>query len=198
MAIIYGCTNFNSANYNSLATVDDGSCIIAGTRLHNITGELTQQILAVGSNINVSSISLTNINFGGSTLIDLYIERQLAGKFYLLKKVKLPVGATLIHDIRSFNNSSGEFGLFIKLTKSDVFTLTGTIDPIADPTVTGVGTLFLTEVQVGDEIIVTGETRTVASIASNTSLEVTVATTNTANDTTPDCSPKSRIDVILS
>ena len=198
MAIIYGCTNFNSANYNSLATVDDGSCIIAGTRLHNITGELTQQILAVGSNINVSSISLTNINFGGSTLIDLYIERQLAGKFYLLKKVEIPVGVTLIHDVVGLRNEVGEFGLFIKLTKSDVFTLTGTINPIADPTVTGVGTLFLTEVQVGDEIIVTGETRTVASIASNTSLEVTVATTNTANDTTPDCSPKSRIDVILS
>ena len=198
MAIIYGCTNFNSANYNSLATVDDGSCIIAGTRLHNITGELTQQILAVGSNINVSSISLTNINFGGSTLIDLYIERQLAGKFYLLKKVEIPVGVTLIHDVVGLRNEVGEFGLFIKLTKSDVFTLTGTINPIADPTVTGVGTLFLTEVQVGDEIIVTGETRTVASITDTTNLEVTVATTDTDNDTSPDCSPKSRVDVILS
>ena len=198
MAIIYGCTNFNSANYNSLATVDDGSCIIAGTRLHNITGELTQQILAVGSNINVSSISLTNINFGGSTLIDLYIERQLAGKFYLLKKVEIPVGETLIHDVVGLRNEVGEFGLFIKLTKSDVFTLTGTINPIADPTVTGVGTLFLAEVQVGDEIIVTGETRTVASITDTTNLEVTVATTDTDNDTSPDCSPKSRVDVILS
>ena len=107
MAIIYGCTNFNSANYNSLATVDDGSCIIAGTRLHNITGELTQQILAVGSNINVSSISLTNINFGCSPLIDLYIERQLAGKFYLLKKVEIPVGVTLIHDVVGLRNEVG-------------------------------------------------------------------------------------------
>ena len=195
-AIVYGCTDSTAANYNPLATNDNGHCI--ASKHHNVTGELVQELLAPGDNIRVSSISLTNANFGGSTLVDLYIEKQLTGKFYLLKKVKLPVGATLIYDIRSFNNSSGEFGLFIKLTKSDVFTLTGTIDPIADPTVTGVGTLFLTEVQVGDEIIVTGETRTVASIASNTSLEVTVATTNTANDTTPDCSPKSRIDVILS
>ena len=167
-------------------------------RHFNITGELTQELLAVGSNTNVSSISLTNVNFGGSTLVDIYIEKQLTGKFYLLKKVELPTGVTLFHDIKGFNNKTGEFGLYIKLTKSDVFTLTGTIDPIADPTVTGVGTLFLTEVQVGDEIIVTGETRTVASITDTLNLEVTVATTNTLNDTTPDCSPKSRIDVILS
>ena len=166
------------------------------TNHFNITGEVTQELLAAGDNYNISSISLTNVNFGGTTLVDIYIEKELTGKFYLLKKVKLPIGVTLFHNIVSFDNR--HFGLFIKLTKSDVFTLTGTIDPIADPTVTGVGTLFLTEVQVGDEIIVTGETRTVASIASNTSLEVTVATTNTANDTTPDCSPKSRIDVILS
>ena len=196
MAIIYGCTDSTAANYNPLATNDNGHCI--ASKHHNVTGELVQELLAPGDNIRVSSISLTNTNFGGSTLVDLYIEKQLTGKFYLLKKVELPVGATLIHDIRSFNNSSGEFGLFIKLTKSDVFTLTGTIDPIADPTVTGVGTLFLAEVQVGDEIIVTGETRTVASITDTTNLEVTVATTNTANDTTPDCSPKSRVDVILS
>mgnify|MGYP003138879109 CR=1 FL=1 len=196
MPIIHGCTDSTAANYNSLATHDNGNCI--ASRHHNVTGELVQELLSAGDNTRVSSISLTNVNFGGSTLVDLYIEKALTGKFYLLKRVELPTGVTLTHDIKGFNNSSREFGLFIKLTKSDVFTLTGTIDPIADPTITGVNTLFLTEVQVGDEIIVTGETRTVASIASNTSLEVTVATSNNDNDTTPDCSPKSRVDVILS
>jgi len=167
-------------------------------RRFNITGELTQELLAAGSNTNVSSISLTNVNFGGSTLVDIYIEKQLTGKFYLLKKVELPVGVTLFHDIKGFNNKAGGFGLYVKLTKSDVFTLTGTIDPAASATVPGVNTLFLTEVVIGDEIIVSAETRTVSAIASNTSLTVSAATTNTANDTTPDCSPKSRIDVILS
>jgi len=160
----------------------------------NISGELTQELLATTSNTGVSKISLTNVNFGGSTLVDLYTKKQLKGNFYLLKKVELPVGATLIHDIVVPRG----YGLFIKLTKSDTFTLTGTINPVADPTVTGVGTLFLTEVQVGDEIIVTGETRTVASITDTTNLEVTVATTDTDDDTSPECSPKSRIDVILS
>mgnify|MGYP005825001793 CR=1 FL=1 len=167
-------------------------------RHFNITGGLTQELLAAGDNTSVSSLSLTNVNFGGSTLVDVYIEKKLTGKFYLLKRVEIPARVTLLHDIKGFNNRAGEFGLYVKLTKADTFILTGTIDPIADPTITGVNTLFLTEVQVGDEIIVTGETRIVSSLTSDTSLELTVATTNTANDTTPECSPKSRIDVILS
>jgi len=198
MAIIYGCTNPTSANYNSLATHDDGSCIASKHR--NITGELVTELLAPGSNIGVSSVSLTNVNFGGSTLVDLYIEKQLTGKFYLLKKVELPVGVTLFHDIKSFNNSFGGFGLYIKLTKSDVFTLTGTINPgNSTTTVPGTNTLFLSEVAIGDEIIVTEETRTVTAIASNTSLTInTTFTDDIATDLTPDCSPKSRVDVILS
>tara|TARA_R110000737_G_scaffold191632_1_gene213020 strand:+ start:1009 stop:1524 length:516 start_codon:yes stop_codon:yes gene_type:complete len=169
-------------------------------RHFNITGELTQELLAVGSNTNVSSISLTNVNFGGSTLVDIYIEKQLTGKFYLLKKVELPTGVTLLHDIKGFNNKTGEFGLYIKLTKSDVFTLTGTIDVTGtNVNVPGTNTLYLSEVAIGDEIIVTGETRTIATITNDTTATVTAAWgSDLANDTTPDCSPKSRIDVILS
>ena len=200
MPIVYGCTNSNSANFNPLATVDDGSCVITGAKHHNITGVLTQELVAAGSNNSISSISLTNVNFGGSTLVDLYIEKQLTGKFYLLKKVELPTGVTLFHDIRGFNNSSGEFGLFIKLTKSDVFTLTGTIDVTGTNTnVPGTSTLYLSELAVGDEIIVTGETRTIATIADATTATVTAAWgSNLAADSSPDCSPKSRVDVILS
>ena len=87
-------------------------------RHFNITGELSQELLAAGDNANISSISLTNVNFNGTTLVDIYVEKKLTGKFYLLKKVKLPTGVTLIHDIKSFNNKADEFGLYIKLTKS--------------------------------------------------------------------------------
>ena len=88
---------------------------------HNITGELTQELLAAGDNVNISSISLTNVDSSTTTVdstVDLYIEKKLTGKFYLLKSVKIPYGATLLHDIKSFNNKTGEFGLYIKLTKS--------------------------------------------------------------------------------
>ena len=163
----------------------------------NVSGELTKELLATGDNVSVKNIALTNLQKVSKCKVDLYIEKQLTGKFYLLKQVELPIGTTLIYDDIKFNNNSGGFGLYIKLTDGDTFTLTGTIDPIADQTITGVGTLFLSEVSVGDEIVVSGETRIVESLTSNTSLEVTVATTNTAVDTTPDCNPTALVDVII-
>ena len=170
-------------------------------RHFNITGELTQELLAAGDNTNVSSISLTNVDSTGTAVdaeVDLYIEKKLTGKFYLLKSIKIPYGVTLFHDIKSFNNKSGEFGLYIKLTKGTTFTLTGSINPTASTTLTGSGTAFLSELSVGDEIVVSSETRIVTAIASDTSLTVSVATTDTANDATPDCNPVAPVDVILS
>ena len=175
------------------------------TRYHNISGELTKELLAVGDGQRVSSISLTNtrtflsgITGASSTCkVDLYIEKKLTGKFYIMKDVSLPLGATLSHDFY-MNNSADEYGLYIKLTRGDTFTLTGTIDPAASTTVPGVNTLFTTEVSLGDEIVVSGETRTVSAIASNTSLTVSAAFSNNSNDTTPDCNPEAKVDVIIS
>ena len=170
-------------------------------RHFNITGELTQELLAAGDNISVSSISLTNVDSSTTTVdsvVDLYIEKKLTGKFYLLKSVKIPHGATLFHDIKGFNNKTGEFGLYIKLTKGTLFTLTGSIDPTASTTVVGVGTKFLTELSIGDEIVVSSETRIVTAIATDLSHTVSVAFSNNSNDTTPDCNPVAPVDVILS
>ena len=173
------------------------------TRHHNVTGELTKELLAAGEGAGVSSISITNVDFSTTTVdsvVDLYIEKQRVGKFYLIKGVSIPVGSTLILESKdvSFNNGAGQFGLFIKLTKGTTFTLTGSINPTASTTVTGSGTKFLTELSVGDEIVVSSETRIVSAIASDTSLTVSVATTNTANDTSPDCNPVAPVDVIIS
>ena len=83
----------------------------------NITGELTQELLAVGDNASPSSIRLTNIHGTNKCTVDLYIEKKLTGKFYLIKDISLPIGATLLQNL-TINNSNGEFGLYIKLTKS--------------------------------------------------------------------------------
>jgi len=163
----------------------------------NISGELTQQLVASGSGVSVSKISLTNTQKVSKCKVDLYIEKALTGKFYLLKGVELPIGTTLIYDDIRFKTAINEFGLYVKLTDGNTFALTGTIDPIASTTITGVGTLFLSEVSIGDEILVSSETRTVATITSDTTLTVTEATTNTANDTTPDCNPTALVDVII-
>ena len=170
-------------------------------RHFNITGELTQELVAPGDNVNISSVSLTNVDSTGTAVdaeVDLYIEKKLTGKFYLLKGVKIPYRVTLFHDIKSFNNKTDEFGLYIKLTKGTTFTLTGSIDPAASVIVPGSGTAFLSEVSVGDEIVVSGETRIVTAIASDTSLTVSVAFSNNSNDATPDCNPVAPVDVILS
>ena len=177
-------------------------------RHFNITGELTQELLAAGDNTGVSLISLTNVDSTGTSVaaeVDLYIEKKLTGKFYLLKSIKIPYGVTLFHDIKGFNNRIDEFGLYIKLTKGTTFAITITanggtegIDPAASTTVTGVGTSFLSDLSIGDEIVVSGETRIVTAIASDTSLTVSVAFSNNSNDATPDCNPIAPVDVILS
>jgi len=166
----------------------------------NISGELTQELLAAGDDVNVNKIYLTNVQKVAKCKVDLYIEKQLTGKFYLLKGVELPIGATLLYDNVSFNNSVGEYGLYIKLTDGDNFVLTGSIDVTGTNTnVPGTSTLYLSELAVGDEITVTGETRTIATITNDTTAVVTAAWgSDLANDTSPDCSPKSRVDVILS
>ena len=163
----------------------------------NISGELTQELLAPGDGVNVNKISLTNTQKVAKCKVDLYIEKALTGKFYLLKAVEIPKGATLIYDDIKFSNASGQFGLYIKLTDGATFTLTGTIDPAASAQVIGVGTLFLSEVSVGDEILVSAETRTVSEIASNTKLTVSEGTTDTLIDTSPDCNPTALVDVII-
>tara|TARA_R100000995_G_C3450534_1_gene107936 strand:- start:400 stop:705 length:306 start_codon:yes stop_codon:yes gene_type:complete len=87
-------------------------------KFFNITGELTQQLLNAGDNVKVNKISLTNIEGTNKCTVDLYIEKKFTGKFYLIKGVELPIGATLIYDDIKFNNNNGEFSLYIKLTKS--------------------------------------------------------------------------------
>ena len=90
----------------------------------NITGassaaaELTRELLAAGGSVKVSSIFLTNVHADTKCTVDLYIEKKLTGKFYLLKGVELPVGVTLEYKNPPFSNKSGEFGLYLKLTKS--------------------------------------------------------------------------------
>jgi hypothetical protein len=165
----------------------------------NISGELTQELLAAGDDVNVNKIYLTNVQKVAKCKVDLYIEKQLTGKFYLLKGVELPIGATLLYDNVSFNNSDGEYGLYIKLTDGDNFVLTGSIDVTGTNTdVPGTNTLYTSELSVGDEILVTGETRTVSSITGDTTAVVSAAWgSDLADDSSPECYPTALVDVVI-
>ena len=87
------------------------------TKHHNITGELTQELLAPGDNANTNSISLANVHGSNAVSIDLFIQQKLKGKFYFFKQLLLPADTSYIYDLK-FNNRTGGFGLYIKLTKS--------------------------------------------------------------------------------
>ena len=167
-------------------------------RRFNISGELTQQLLAPGDNVKVTGISLTNVQKVSKCKVDLYMEKSLEGKFYILKNVELPIGVTLEHDF-SINNYVDEYGLYIKLTDGASFELTGDINPgNSTTTVPGTSTVFLSEVSIGDEIEVTGETKTVTSITADNSLVVnSTFSTDLATDTTPTCNPTALVDVII-
>lgn len=65
-------------------------------------------------------------------------------------------------------------------------TITGSITPDGTTTVTGVGTAFTDEIDVGDILIVNAEYRTVTAIASATSLTTGAAFTAGAQDASPD------------
>ena len=86
------------------------------SKQYNISGELTQELLAAGENVNVKSISLLNVHASTTCTVDLYIEKKLTGKFYIMKAISLPVGVILSHDF-TMDNKANQFGLYIKLTK---------------------------------------------------------------------------------
>jgi len=166
---------------------------------HNISGELTQELLAPGDGINVSKISLTNIQKVSPCKVDLFIQKALTGRFYLLKGVEIPIGATLIYNDIKFSNIANEFGLYIKLTDGATFTLTGSIDVTGtNVNVPGTNTLFTSELSIGDEVVISGETRIITKITSDTAATVTAAFgSDLSNDTSPDCNPTALVDVII-
>jgi len=169
------------------------------TLYHHISGELSTEILAPGDRMNVSSISFANVNTFKHVFLDFFMKKAETGKFYLLKNVKIPAGASYVYNA-SVNNRTGEFGLYVKLKTADQFVLTGSIDVTGTNTnVPGTNTLFTKELTIGDSILVTGETRIIESITSDTVATVTAAFgSDLANDTSPECIPTALVDVIIS
>lgn len=74
---------------------------------------------------------------------------------------------------------------FPSLDATATVDLTGSIDVTASTTVNGVGTLFNSEIAVGDTLNVGVESRIVDTITNDTLLTVTVAFTNLPNDADP-------------
>ena len=89
------------------------------TLKHNISGALTKELLADGEGILVNFISFANTHATDSVGIDLYMEKKLTGRFYFFKGLVLPAKTSYIYEPKGFNNSTGEYSLFVKLSASD-------------------------------------------------------------------------------
>jgi len=135
-----------------------------------------------GSEISSSSSEAWSGSAHGT---DLYFSTTASGTTTLLERLRLAHNGNIGINTVTPLSRLDLFGN-LRTTGKATAVLTGSIDPAASTTVTGVGTLFTTELVVGDRIAVTGETRTVTAIASATSLTVDTAFTDNANDTSPD------------
>lgn len=111
-------------------------------------------------------------------------ENTASAKRYLGQKLGKNLFAGDAYSYAFFLESNGSITMNFDAFLAVFFTATGTADPAASTTLTGTGTAFLTEIKVGDEITVNGETRTVQSITNDTTLVVTSAFTNTAGGAT--------------
>tara|TARA_R110001592_G_scaffold153528_2_gene382067 strand:+ start:290 stop:589 length:300 start_codon:yes stop_codon:yes gene_type:complete len=85
------------------------------TLQHNVTGETTTELISAGSNVNVSKISLANVEGSNSVSIDLFITKENTGSYYFFKQLDLPTDSAFVYDI---NYNVKDFTLFVKLTKS--------------------------------------------------------------------------------
>lgn len=164
-------------------------------------------ITTVGTSVGASSSILVSGDSNNSTIVGNKI-RDAAGtgyaidiaaaadNTYLADNTYGGTGATSIRDLGTNTRFANQISAASVLQSNSMAVtsiantiLTGSIDPAASASVTGVSTLFTRELQVGDKITVTGETRTVVTITSDTTLTVDTAFSNNANDTSVDRIP---------
>jgi type IV pilus assembly protein PilW len=111
---------------------------------------------------------------------------EAQGRMYEDGQAALTILAQQLRMAGSNHNQPDRFDISIKNSiYTSRATLTGSIDPASSTTVPGVGTFFLTELTIGDRIIVSDETRTVTAIASNISLTVNTAFSDNLDEISP-------------
>ena len=90
---------------------------MARTRYTNVSGEQTTELLRAGDGIAISKISMANLHASNAVTVDLFVQKESTGKYYMFKGVSIPALTSLVYDAK-VDTSEGYFSLFIKLTKS--------------------------------------------------------------------------------
>ena len=89
---------------------------------HNITTVLTKDLLTTGDNVNnLKSITIANVDTSNDAKVDLFLNKG-DDNFYILKKVDIPVGFTLVlgpEDNIKFNNTTNGYSMRIQVDTGD-------------------------------------------------------------------------------
>ena len=102
---------------------------MAFTAYHNITGStgVNVELIAPGNDINnIKSIVIANTHATADATVSLFIQNDptigSTSTFYMLSTVAIPSDTSLLldnSDMISFNNNTGEFGLYLTVGASD-------------------------------------------------------------------------------
>jgi len=78
-------------------------------------------LLSAGDNVNViESISIANTHATDSVDVDLFIDSNSLGTYYIIKSLTIPNGVSLVLDENlDFDNTSNGYSLYIKLSAAD-------------------------------------------------------------------------------
>jgi len=81
---------------------------------NNISGTAAVEILTAGNNTNkIKAIRLTNTHVSFPVVVDLFVESNSLGKFYIAKGLTMSAGTTiLLTEGLSFDNTSNGFSLY--------------------------------------------------------------------------------------
>jgi hypothetical protein len=129
----------------------------------DIAFNTSQLLITSGGNVGINTDA-------PNTLFHVNGNAQLGSELYNIPG-KIGIHTTPVADTDIASST--------RITGSSSAVLTGTGDPTGITTLVGSGTLFLTELIVGDRITINAETRTVAAIATDTSLTVDIAFSDT-------------------
>ena len=81
---------------------------------NNISGTAAVEILAAGENVSkIKTIRLTNTHVSHPVVVDLFVESNSLGKFYIAKGLTMSAGSTiLLTEGLSFDNTSSGYSMY--------------------------------------------------------------------------------------
>ncbi len=88
----------------------------------NITTTAITSVLAAGENVSkIDTIRLTNTHASTTATVDLFIDSNSLGTFYIIKNISIPTGTSLVlNEGLNFDNSSNGYTLYAKLGAGEI------------------------------------------------------------------------------